>query len=182
MAKFTITDITEWTRDDHEMAGDSCHMPESDVYYRLAAEMRKKVEEDEWPGLPFTCEAEDEDEALEKYRRKFCDGDYITPCDADIEVEGEDDDDEEEEAAPSEKARKYEVVVVFDDVEYHADGHTYLVDAANEAEAIEKAENLFRDSDDQDGKIVSVYVDREVPESEWATMEKLYNDQSADEK
>ena len=85
MAKFTVVEITDWWRDDHEMAGDGCHMPESDILYRLAKETEEKVEDGKWPGLPFTCEAEDEEEALEKYRLKFCDGDYIIPIDADIE-------------------------------------------------------------------------------------------------
>lgn len=97
MPKFTIREITEWQQDDHAMTGDSCHMPLSDVYYRLALEMRDKAERNEWPGLPFTCEAGSEDEALEKYKEAFCEYDYIVPVNADIEVEGEDGDDDENE-------------------------------------------------------------------------------------
>jgi len=85
MPKFTIVEITDWERDEHEMAGDGCHMPESEILYRLAKETEEKVENNKWPGLPFTCETEDEDAALEKYRMKFCDGDYIVPIGADIE-------------------------------------------------------------------------------------------------
>ena len=85
MPKFTVFEITDWERDEHEMAGDGCHMPESDVLFRLARETEEKVEDGKWPGLPFTCEAKDEEAALEKYRMKFCDGDYIVPIGADIE-------------------------------------------------------------------------------------------------
>ena len=96
MAKFTITEITDWEEDDREMMGDSCHMEMSAVYYRLANEHKEKIEDENWPGLPFTCEAEDEDEALEKYREAYCDGDYIVPIGADIEEEDDEDDEDDE--------------------------------------------------------------------------------------
>lgn len=96
MAKFTIVEILDWQQDDHEIAGDSCHMAMSDVYFQLANELKEKAEEGNWPGLPFTCEAEDEDEALEKYREEHCSGAYVIPTSADIEEEEEDDEDDED--------------------------------------------------------------------------------------
>lgn len=96
MKKFTIVEITDWEKDSHMMAGDSCHMPESDILLRYANEYKEKVEEGKWPNLPFTCEAEDEDEALDKYNETCGRFDYIRAIDA--EFEEEDEEDEEEEA------------------------------------------------------------------------------------
>ena len=50
-------------------------------------EYERKVEENEWPGLPFTCEAESEDEAIEKYNNKHCDYDYYKAVEAEFEEE-----------------------------------------------------------------------------------------------
>ena len=95
MKKFTIVEITDWEKDSHMMAGDSCHIPESDILLHYANEYKTKVEEGKWPNLPFTCEAEDEDEALDKYNETCGRFDYIRAIDAEFE---EDDEDEEEEA------------------------------------------------------------------------------------
>lgn len=85
MAKYTVLEITDWEQDDHEMAGDSCHMSMADVYFKLAEEYKEKVDNGNWPGIPFTCDADDEDDAFEKYKQEHCEYDYIVPIDADIE-------------------------------------------------------------------------------------------------
>ena len=85
MARFKIHEIIDWEKDDWMMAGDSSHMPESEVLKGYAEEYEKKVERGEWPNLPFECEAKDEDEALEKYAETLGRFDYIRPIDADIE-------------------------------------------------------------------------------------------------
>lgn len=85
MARFKIHEIIDWEKDRSLLAGDCCHMPESEVMLGYDKEYEKKVERGEWPNLPFECEAEDEDEALEKYAKTMGRFDYIRPIDADIE-------------------------------------------------------------------------------------------------
>ena len=89
--KFTILEITDWEEDEQMEAGDLCHMSEGDVMRIRLDEYEKKIEGGEWPGLPFTCLAEDADEAIQKYNDKFCDYDYYKAVDADFA-----DDDEEQ--------------------------------------------------------------------------------------
>lgn len=87
--KMTIIEITEWYNDTNEEAGDACHMSEGDVMRMKLAEYEKKIEGGEWPGLPFTCTAEDADSAIEKYNDKFCKYDYYQALDAEFEEEAE---------------------------------------------------------------------------------------------
>ena len=82
--KFTILDITDWCEDEQMEAGDSCHMSEGDVMRLKLKEYEEKIEGGKWPGLPFTCLAEDADEAIQKYNYKFCDYDYYKAVDADF--------------------------------------------------------------------------------------------------
>ena len=84
MKKFTIVEITDWEKDFQMMNGDSSHMPESDILSKCAEEYESKVENNEWPGLPFSCEAASEDEALDKYNETVCPYDYIRAIDADF--------------------------------------------------------------------------------------------------
>lgn len=84
MKKFTIIEITDWEKDFQMMDGDSSHMPESDVHFKYAEEYKSKVEEGKWPGLPFTCEAESKDDAIDKYNSAVCQYDYIQAIDADF--------------------------------------------------------------------------------------------------
>lgn len=97
MKKYTIVEITDWEKDDHMMTGDMCHMPEADVYRFYADEYEKKIENGNWPNLPFTCEAESEDDALDKYNETCGRFDYIRAIDAEFEVEGDDEEDDGEE-------------------------------------------------------------------------------------
>lgn len=92
--KFTILAITDWCEDLQTEAGDASHVGDGDVMRLKLEEYEKKVEGNEWPGLPFTCEAESEDEAIEKYNDKFCDYDYYKAVDADFADDGEEPEEE----------------------------------------------------------------------------------------
>ena len=92
MKKWTILDITDWYEDTQMEAGDLSHMSEGDVMRAKLAEYERKLEDGVWPGLPFTCEATDADDAIQKYNDKFCGYDYYKAVDADFA-----DDDEEPE-------------------------------------------------------------------------------------
>lgn len=88
--KFTILEITDWYEDVQMEAGDACHMSEGDVMRARLNEYEQKVEEGNWPGLPFTCMAEDAGSAIQKYNDKFCDYDYYKAVDADFAEDEED--------------------------------------------------------------------------------------------
>jgi len=83
--KMTITEITGWTEDVQAEMGDASHMGDGDVMRLKLEEYEKKVEGNEWPGLPFTCEAESEDEAIEKYNEEHCGSDYYKAESAEFE-------------------------------------------------------------------------------------------------
>lgn len=74
--KMTITEITGWWEDTAAEMGDASHEGDGEVMRLKLEEYERKVEGNEWPGLPFTCEAEDEDEAIEKYNAEHCESDY----------------------------------------------------------------------------------------------------------
>lgn len=82
--KWIILDITEWYEDTQMEAGDLCHMSEGDVMRAKLDEYERKMEKGDWPGLPFTCEASDADDAIQKYNDKFCKYDYYKAEDADF--------------------------------------------------------------------------------------------------
>lgn len=83
--KFTIAEITDWEEDACEEMGDSGHMSDGDIMRLKLEEYERKVEGNEWPGLPFTCEADSEEEAIEKYNERHCDGDYYKASGAEFE-------------------------------------------------------------------------------------------------
>lgn len=85
----TITEITGWLEDTAAEMGDASHMSDGDVMRLKLKEYERKVEGNEWPGLPFTCEAESEDEAIEKYNEEHCGSDYYKAVDAEFEENGE---------------------------------------------------------------------------------------------
>jgi hypothetical protein len=94
MKKWTILDITDWYEDTQMEAGDASHMGEGDVMRAKLDEYERKIEGGEWPGLPFTCEARDADDAIQKYNDKFCDYDYYKATDADFADDGEEPEEE----------------------------------------------------------------------------------------
>ena len=82
---FRINEITDWEEDYHKMEGDASHEGCREVQTLLEEERVKKIDNGEWEGLPFICEAENEIVALEKYNEKFCKNDYIKAVVADCE-------------------------------------------------------------------------------------------------
>lgn len=82
---FRINEITDWEEDSSMIAGDASHEGDRAVQRLLEAERVKKIDNNEWRGLPFICEADNEIEALEKYTAKFYEFEYIKPVEADCE-------------------------------------------------------------------------------------------------
>lgn len=77
MAKFKIVEITEWWKDERLIEGDASHEG-----WRAVTELVEEEEDEkqngEWTkGLPFVCEAEDEEEAIQKYNDEICEYDYL---------------------------------------------------------------------------------------------------------
>lgn len=83
--KMTIIEITDWWEDTAAEDGDASHMGDGDVMRLKLEEYESKVENGKWPGLPFTCEAKSEDEAIRKYNDKFCEYDYYKAVSAEFE-------------------------------------------------------------------------------------------------
>lgn len=75
--KYTIIEITGWTEDNALIAGDASHEGDRAVQMLLEGERASKLDFGEAKGLPFTCEAESEEDAIDKYNERFCDGDYL---------------------------------------------------------------------------------------------------------
>lgn len=75
--KIKITEITEWEKDERLMEGDASHEGDTSVQ-ELVGEEEEEKQYGEWTkGLPFVCEAEDEEEALQKYNDEICEYDYL---------------------------------------------------------------------------------------------------------
>lgn len=87
--KITIIDIIDYWKDEQIMDGDASHEGWASVNELYAAEYRRKVEDNEWEGLPFTCEADDIEEAIDKYNKTVCECDYIKATKADYETEND---------------------------------------------------------------------------------------------
>lgn len=84
--KFTLLAIIDWEKNYAQIAGDMSHEGDAPVEGLVAKEMEKKVENNNWPGLPFTCTANNLDEALDIYNAKCCEFDYIRAINADYNV------------------------------------------------------------------------------------------------
>lgn len=83
--KLIIVEITGWWEDTAAEMGDASHVGDGDVMRLKLEEYERKVEGGEWPGLPFTCEAGSEDEAVEKYNEEHCGSDYYKAVSAEFE-------------------------------------------------------------------------------------------------
>ena len=84
--KITITDITDWEKDYAKIAGDMSHEGDAPVEGLVAEEMEKKVENNDWTGLPFICEANNIDEAINIYNSTCNEFGYIRALNADYEI------------------------------------------------------------------------------------------------
>jgi hypothetical protein len=85
--KITLTDIIGYYEDERAIEGDASREGYGAVKRQVAEEWERKVEENEWEGLPFTCEADTEDEAIELYNEEYCRYDYIKAAEADFVAE-----------------------------------------------------------------------------------------------
>ena len=81
--KIKITDITDWEEDSYMIAGDASHEGDRAVQRLLEGERVKKIDNGEAEGLQFVCEAEDIDEALQKYNDAYCEYDYLKAAECD---------------------------------------------------------------------------------------------------
>lgn len=83
--EITITAIMEWAEDFQAQAGDASHVGWRSVQQVLEDERVRKLDNEWTEGLPFTCEAEDIEDALEQYNEKYCECDYLkaSVCDWD---------------------------------------------------------------------------------------------------
>lgn len=96
--KVIIEAITDWEKDDAEIAGDRDHggLSESDILLSLAKETKDKKESKWTKGLPFVWEHDAEievdavvnlehviksylDDALTEYSDQYCAMDYLKP-------------------------------------------------------------------------------------------------------
>ena len=96
--KIIIETITDWEKDDAEIAGDCDHggLSESDILLSLAKETKDKKESEWTKGLPFVWEHDAEldidaaadighviksylDDALAEYSDQYCADDYLKP-------------------------------------------------------------------------------------------------------
>ena len=96
--KIIIEAITDWEKDDAEIAGDHDHggLSESDIFIALAEETKNKKESKWTKGLPFVWEHDAEieinavtyighvikaylDDALTEYSDQYCANDYLKP-------------------------------------------------------------------------------------------------------
>lgn len=100
--KAKLLEITEWRKDDQQVAGDASHEGDAAVMRLVADEIEAKQEEHTYEpkGLPFEyefdiepeCEewvTEDEvkDRLLDEYAEEFCEYDYLKPSDCELEWE-----------------------------------------------------------------------------------------------
>lgn len=85
--KIIINEITEWEKDNALINGDASHEGDQKVRDLIAEEEDKKLYSSEaWNlGLPFECEAENKDEALDLYNEKYCKYDYLKAVDCEID-------------------------------------------------------------------------------------------------
>lgn len=86
MAKFKIVEITEWEKDTWMMEGDASHHGWNPVDKRLVEEEEEKAEG--WnKGLPFECEAESLEDAIQEYNDTYCQFDYLKAVEVEVEEE-----------------------------------------------------------------------------------------------
>lgn len=83
--KYIICAITDWEKDEYAMMGDSGHISDGDIKRKELEEYEQKVENNEWPGLPFKCEADSEEDAVDQYNEACCGGDYYKATEAEFE-------------------------------------------------------------------------------------------------
>ena len=145
LKKFKITSIYGWEEDRHMEDGDACHCSEGDVMRKRLHEYEEKVENDNWPGLPFECMAEDEDDAIRQYNDKYCDYDYFKATEAEFESRYD-----------FEPLKLRQVIGVLQD------DTTLIIDRGDGKKSIMVFKDDFTDEDEKACRLLDPYLDREV--------------------
>lgn len=100
--KITINNILEWDEDQAVAASIYSHEGEREYQRCLEFERSEKLDKEWTKGLPFTCQAECIDDAIEQYNEKYCPWPDIL-----IAIEVDYDTDEEEFSKAFDKCRDY---------------------------------------------------------------------------
>ena len=77
MKKFTIVGVTDWEEDSILISADTSHDGYRAVQSVLEGEWVQKIDKGMQKGVPFTCDAETEEDAIEKYNASLCEFDYL---------------------------------------------------------------------------------------------------------
>lgn len=77
MKKFTIVEVTDWEEDSILISADASHEGYRAVQSLLEEERVQKIDKGKQKGVPFTCDAETEEDAIEKYNASICEFDYL---------------------------------------------------------------------------------------------------------
>ena len=88
MKTFKITEIVGWYEDSYMMDGDASHEGYAAVQELLVEERRSKetFDPEKCGIIPFVCQANDIDEAIEKLNERFFEYDYLKVQDVDYEI------------------------------------------------------------------------------------------------
>jgi hypothetical protein len=85
MKTYKIIEVTEWYEDNGLMDGDASHEGYRAVQRLLEEERIRKIDNGEADGLPFVCEAESEESAIDKYNEAYCEYDYLKAAQCEFE-------------------------------------------------------------------------------------------------
>ena len=84
--KIKIIEITKWEEDTRLIAGDASHTGDREVDKLVESEKIEKIDNGIAQGLPFICDADDVDSALEQYNHSICEYDYLKAAECDYET------------------------------------------------------------------------------------------------
>ena len=83
--KLKIIEVIYWQEDTVLMDGDASHEGYRAIQQLLEQERVEKIDEGKAKGLPFICEADSIDEAVELYNNKYYELDYLKAGEVDWE-------------------------------------------------------------------------------------------------
>lgn len=83
--KIKIVGITVWEKDNRLIDGDASHEGVEAVRKQIAEEEEIKIYGEWTKGLPFECEAESIEDAIEQYNEAHCEWDYLKAADCEVE-------------------------------------------------------------------------------------------------
>ena len=83
--KIKIVEITRWEEDTWLAAGDASHNGDREVDRLIEAEKVEKMDNGNARGLPFVCDAENVEDAIQQYNDTYCEYDYLKAVECDWE-------------------------------------------------------------------------------------------------